>query len=544
VGVPFYCRQFALATGGGTQDFTVSGEGRTPVAAYFKVVGATTSGTAANHHRQSWGATDGTNQYYGSIMSENALGVNSDCYHDHNTDAVIVTLSVAGAVEAKFTFNSFIVGGVRLNVSTAAPAAYLANVYFFFEGTYQVGTATTGSTVDVATSVAVSGFSPTFLAVNEFGPNAFGSGVGANCYASHGFVADNGGALQATACWHELDGATITQCTAITDNAFGSGWIESTTAVTERYVQYAFTTAGFSATPKNQGVAHHIGYLAGRLGATTVWAGHLSFPNATGTHNFTEPGVPVYAGLICQTGLPSEAFTSAASTEGFGSAMFVLTDQFSTCGSSDDAVALAAGNTSTRSFATNTVFNVQAPPGTTFLAATLTAPHASGFTVTVATAPAAARLMPDLVWGEFSDYEAINETLGVTEQTLAHGFTPSDETLGITEQTLGHGFIQQGETLGFAEEVAILGGASLDEGMGITESPFAGAHISIGEILGLVEDQNPLGGVAIGEILGILEEVDSVLTFAPSPSSPAGQAGQTGLQAGEGGNTGVEVGGP
>lgn len=528
MGVPFYCKQFSLATGGGTQDFTVSGEGRTPVAAYFRVLGSTVSGTAANHHRQSWGATDGTNQWYGAIMSENGLGVNADCYHDHNTDAVIVTLSVAGAVETKLTFNSFIAGGVRLNLSTAPPAAYLAQIWFCFEGEYQVGTVTTGSTVDVATGESVSGFSPTFLIVQEFGPNAFGAGVAANCYASLGFVADNGGALQATAIWHELDFATITQVTAITDNARGSGWIENAAAggSGERIVEYAFTTAGFSATPRNHGVAHAIGYLAGRLGDTEVWAGHLVFPTAAGAHTFTEPGQPAYAGLICETALPNESFTLGASGEGFGSGMFTLSDELSACGSSDDGVALAVGSTSTRSFATTTVFNVQAPPGTTFLAATFTSADANGFVVNVTT-PAAVntRLQPCLVFGEFADYQAVDETLGITEETLGHGAAPLDEALGLTE------------------EIALLGLGSMNESLGLVEASNGAAYGAIAESLGLVEDTNPLGGLAVDETLGILEEVDGFTAFAPEPSSNAGQAGNTGLQAGEGGNTGVEVGG-
>lgn len=527
MGVPFYCKQFSLATGGGTQDFTVSGEGRTPVAAYFRVMGSTVSGTAANNHRQSWGATDGTNHWYGSIMSEHGLGTASDCYHDHDTNGVIETITGTGTVDSKFTFNSFIAGGVRLNLSTAPPAAYLANIWFFFEGEYQVGTATTGSTVDVATSVAVSGFDCTFLLVQEFGGAAFGSGISANCYASLGFVADNGGALQATGVYHELDAATISQNTAITDNAQGSGWIEATAAVGgERYVQYAFTTAGFSATPKNQGVAHHIGYIAGRLGSTAVWAGHLVFPTASGSHDFTEPGFSVYEGLICETALANENFTSAASTEGFGSGMFTLSDELSACGSSDDGVVLSVGNTSTRSFATTTVFNVQAPPGTTFLAASFTATHASGFTVNVTTAPGVnTRLEPCLVFGEFADYQAIDETEGITEQALAHGAAPLDETLGV------------------AEQVALMGLGLLEESLGLVEASQGAAYASIAETLGIVEDQTPLGGVEVSETLGILEEVDSFQVFTPEPSSSSGQGGNTGLQAGEGGNTGVEVGG-
>lgn len=521
--LPFRCGQFTLNTSGATQDFTLSDETRTPVAAYFQWSGATSLATNQNHASACWGACDGTREWYGSVFSENAVAA-TDSYNLHNTDAVIVHLDGTGAITGQLSFNSFIAGGVTLDIDNIPDSAYIGQIWFFFDGSYRADTASTGSTVDVATSVTTTGVAPpTFLIVQEFGDSVFSSTTRANASVSLGFCADDGSSdLQAGGVWMDQDNKATTEAFVVTDNATASGFILAGTNCT---VAYAFTASGFDATPKLQNQAHHIGYLAGDIPGLTPWAGHISFPTSAGSQNITDPGAERPVGLICNLVATSEALLTGAATEGFGCGMFDGLSQFSLDIQVDDARNAAVNNTLTRSYVSGTqMTDLHQPPTTTFLAGTWTGGHANGFTMNVTTNPAAVRLMPVLLWSPPEAVFAVDETEGITEQALALAGAATAETLGITEEIALHG-------MGLSEE-----------SMGLVETGLGAAYASLSESLGIVEEQNPLGGFAIDETEGLLEEVDSFMAFAPEPSSPAGQAGNTGLQAGEGGNTGVEVG--
>lgn len=510
MGVPFVCKRFSLATSGATQDFTIAGETRTPVAAYFYLVGATANATSTDHHIQSWGATDGTNEWFGSIRSDTGEAT-SDCKALHDTSGVVAILDASGTVDGQLSFNSWITGGVRLDHDNNPSTAYLLVIWFFFEGDYQVGTVTTSGTAGVATSVAVSGFSPTFLITGEYGSGTdFGSTVRDDVYAGIGFVADNeaSGTLQVAGMYFERDGVNTTENAQITDNSVGSGHVyRLATGGGEHFIQFAFTTAGFSATQINSDEVRYFGYLAGAIAGMDVWAGHLSTPaGTTGSYTFTEPGFEASFGMLCQTALLNESHTSGAATEGYGMGFFTQTDQFSGCGSSDDNRSTGVSNTLTRSYASTNLIDFQAPPGTSFYQAAWTASTASGFTVNIATGNANARLLPALLFEPFPERVAVDEVLGVFED------------IGITH-------------LGLVEEV-----------LGIEEVPLGATQVAVDEVLGVFEGVEALSGVAVDETLGVFEEVDEFTVFAPAPAPPNGEGGFARVVEGEGGSPGALIG--
>lgn len=514
MAAPFACGQYTLATGAGaTQDFTVAGETRTPVAALFQWSGATALSTNTNHAVLSLGATDGTREFFGSPISETGVAL-SDSYTLHNTDAVIVHLDGAGAIVGQLSFNSFIAGGIRLDRDTAPAAAWIGQIFFFFEGSYRVDTFTTGATAGVATSVTTTGVAPpTFLVVHEFGDQVFGATVQSHARFSLGFAADNGADLQAGALWSDQDNVTTTAAVAVTDNATASGFITPVGA-TNATVSYAFTASGFDATPQLQNLAHNIGYLAGDIPGVSVWAGHLTFPTAAGAHDFTEAGFPVSGGLVCQTALTSEVLATGGATEGIGSGMFDTITQASLDVQTDDNRNAVLNNTLTRCYVTNVLFDLHAPPTTTLLAASHTGISATGFTVNVTTNPAATRLMPALLFGVQAEY------------------LPADDTLELADDpriVIFNRVFEDSDTLELADDPRVV----------VFTHEFASE-----DTLELADDPRVFVYNTIFEDSDTLElsETDYVVTFNPPAVSESGQAGRSGMEAGQSGRSGMERG--
>lgn len=507
MAIPFHCQQYALATGGSTQDFTISGETRTAVAAYFHCVAATTVDTETAHLSESWGATDGTNEFFGSIYSEDNLAAASNAWTAHNTGAVIVLLDNAGAIETQLSFNSFITGGVRLDLDDLPGAAYLVNVWLCFEGSYAVGTVTTGAVAGTPTNVTGLGFDPTFLVVHEFGSTPFDATSHANANVSTGYVADNAtsGTLQAVHAFHDRDNVGNQQVAGITDNSVGSGVISHLGV--SGLTSYDFITDGFSATPVTLSVAHEIGYLAGRVEGIDQWAGHLTSPVATGAHSFTEPGINAASAMIAVNGLRVETHVSGASANLTRVAMFTQEDQLSAGGTSE----FGKATSDTSSYATATkIIDYAFEIGTPDLVGTFTASTLTGFDVNITTATALgqlARLWPALVWTNPPRSIAIDEVLGLFEDVDPLGLVAVNEVLGIFE------------------DINPLRSFAFDE------------------VLGLYEEVSPLSLAAVDEVLGIYEEVDSYMFFAPSPGGGSvGEGGFARTTEGEGGQAGVVTG--
>lgn len=160
---------FTANTSTGTQDITGSLGGENPKAALFFMTHETTLGiTPLAPFHFCAGMTDGTNEFYSVVHSEDNVSTTDD-YSAAYTDAVLRGLDGTGAQTYKAAFSSWITNGVRINWSDAAPSAFqgfvvllggtdLANAY--------VGTCGTGATVTA----------PGF-AVNQVIMAAIGTGI-------------------------------------------------------------------------------------------------------------------------------------------------------------------------------------------------------------------------------------------------------------------------------------------------------------------------------------------------------------------------------
>jgi len=136
----------------GTWDIDAGGT-EEPVAAQFYVTRAIADDTIASDGVLGWGVTDGTNQNCLSVAHEDAQG-SSDTARRRSTTRCIALHNVASAFDFEFSFNSWITGGVRLNIDSAAPSGFLLTVIFFYSddvsdvSVQSIGLGSTTSAVD------------------------------------------------------------------------------------------------------------------------------------------------------------------------------------------------------------------------------------------------------------------------------------------------------------------------------------------------------------------------------------------------------------
>ena len=115
----------------GTFDITVSGQTETPVAALFYVTYATTDDTIASDAVFGWGATDGTGEFCQTVKSEDAQ-TTSDTDRIQSTTACLGIHDPGGSWDGQFSYNSFITGGIRLDIDDQAPSGFLVTAIFFY----------------------------------------------------------------------------------------------------------------------------------------------------------------------------------------------------------------------------------------------------------------------------------------------------------------------------------------------------------------------------------------------------------------------------
>lgn len=115
----------------GTFDITVSGQTETPVGALFYVTYATTDGTIASDAVFGWGATDGTGEFCQTVKAEDAQ-ISSDTDRLQSTSACLGIHDPGGSWDGRFSYNSFITGGIRLDIDDQAPSGFLVTAIFFY----------------------------------------------------------------------------------------------------------------------------------------------------------------------------------------------------------------------------------------------------------------------------------------------------------------------------------------------------------------------------------------------------------------------------
>jgi hypothetical protein len=231
----------------------------TPQAALLVLSGATADDTVTAHAQFNVGATDGTNVWCTSWVSEDAQA-RTDTYATTQNDHLLVMQAAAdGATAAVADFVAFVPGGITINWTDAPPSAYRLRVYLWagIEDA-EAGVLTTNATQDAGTTATV-GFRPQAVLLSSlYGANET-QAAGADL--ALGLAVDDGSATQGCVAAWLPDNQDTTY-------ARGGVWQGRVMKLQTGWSgQLAFADDGFTVTTRDAaGAAVLVGYLAVRYG--------------------------------------------------------------------------------------------------------------------------------------------------------------------------------------------------------------------------------------------------------------------------------------
>lgn len=291
--VKFEVTRFGLATGGATQDITISGFG-TPKAAIFIFSDAVTDDTIANDLVFGVGFTDGTRQNCNSVYHEDGVTTT-------DTDRISSSSKVAihPLLSWHYSFNSWITDGVRINVDAAAGSTVLctciliggsdvSNAYVNYKDDLGTGT----SAVDITDP----GFEPDLVFMTGVGNSSI-AGTTQSIF-SFGVGHNDGVDTQRVSMINSVTGSGTSLTTAYVGNDSITGQIHSG-ALSWDGVIGAYDASGFSITPNASAGSDIVFYLALKFtNNPDVDLFDLTIPTS-GNYAETNPGFTPNFGLIC-----------------------------------------------------------------------------------------------------------------------------------------------------------------------------------------------------------------------------------------------------
>ena len=403
-------------TGGGDQDFTVSGFG-TPKAAIFLCSLATADGTLADGAAISIGATDGTNQWAITFYDEHG-GTSSDCYSNYATDEVVQILAADGTIDGEANFSTWITDGVRLTWGNAPAAAYLITVILIGGSdvsakadTINLGTATTEQTYSGGS------FTPTggIFVSSEM---AFASPdvVIANAFLRLGFAASHGGYLieQCNYQIQAIDAAADANNTRyFAQYSIGGANTGYGTVITE------FNSAGFKYANNGSASSRALSFLLLDIANGSIHVQIHDAKTSTGNKSFLFGSKPIAtlwnltsitAAVARSDSMPVEAAQDAGDGA-YSTGLGISTgyEEFSTVVSSEDN----AATMNTQSFSDDKCPVVTHDDGTALAVGTHVSFDALGQTINFTTAAGGAYKMPVMVFCDGSPSPKANYQLGI-----------------------------------------------------------------------------------------------------------------------------------
>lgn len=165
----------ATPTSTGTQDYTVSGVGSSPVGCVVVAVRAASANAATGGLGFSWGVADGTNTYCTSVQGADNVGT-SDVTTSTTTDLIRILDDVTKAEEVVGEFDSFITNGVRINFTTVDTSQYLFYIILYFGSDCETFAFFADPPTTVDTSVNVNtGFEASYVLTSNAGPDTVGT---------------------------------------------------------------------------------------------------------------------------------------------------------------------------------------------------------------------------------------------------------------------------------------------------------------------------------------------------------------------------------
>lgn len=385
MGVAIDVVRVALNTSTGTQDITGSLGGLTPKAAIFIVTSATADGIQADHSNISYGAATGaSNRWAISMSNEDGQGTMDS--HRYALDTACIRLSNPGTttIDGEADFSTFITNGVRINITTAFNAPYLATV-ILFAGTdvsAHADNAALGDSVDNAVDITAPSFEPEQLftciahtrAAGQAGGRFDGAwgivhndGAGGITQRCHAFNQNNGGATA------EMDGRVT--------ETYGIMAAENTGALNWGGEFGTFDSNGFTVTTKVGGGNNtSLFYLALSFGgAVNSWVGTVDTPTSTGDDPQTGPGFTPQ--FVYGLGNHMEAIDTAYNNSPLAGPTSVMaftdTNEFSNTVMAENGV----GTSNTKSVSDNIAIEIPDDDGAAGLTASFVSMDTNGWTL-------------------------------------------------------------------------------------------------------------------------------------------------------------------
>lgn len=405
MGVTVAVTRVALNTGTGTQDITTTDlGGLTPKAVKIIVTRCVTDGTAADGAGFYWGLSDGTNEAAGGYESEHGQASMDNQLDQDTTANRLLTIydgTADSVVEATIDFDSFITNGVRINITDAPAAAYLATVtlYAGSDLSAHVGKQDLGNTADALIAITSVGFEADVL---EVFMNHSYTGAGGDSNMSMGLVHnDRASGVTQRCIVHGQRGSFSSsqvrtmyrdgECIAKLQNVASLDWIGTA---------QSFDSSGFDIqlgngrAPGNADIA----WLALRLGSSpAVSAKVYTFSTPTGTGSAADNGLGSEPQFVMYLATRSAVADTVETDADGGTVGMVLADadEAYTQSISDEDAAL---DSNTQSLSDDKL-NLPTHTGASGQEASLTSMGSGGVTWNWTAVDATARLWPALAIG-------------------------------------------------------------------------------------------------------------------------------------------------
>lgn len=380
----------------GTYTCTTTGLGWTPKAVLVFSSGHTAHGTQRDEQSFMIGATDGTDQWVSANRSQDGVSttVSKRRYY---TDNVINIEDNAGGIHALANNAGAVANGWKFNFTTIRDGAshrpYFTVVFF---GGADLQVASGNVTLSNSTTRSFTfGFESDLMFTAGIGAAESDTGIDANANVLHyGAAANNGagGFNQFLHVCYDVPGQASSKCGQLIQSGAFSGQAHND-ALTWRASLVGTTAAQDGAIIRTAGTPGQdiTCYLAINTGDRRVWCGQLATPTASGTWHVSTIGFkPQIVNLALSPCTVTASVITATPALAFGVSNFNGTVEQSTSFSIEDAQA----TTDTSSYGNSIAIDYYEADGSTKLMSGNGATMVSdGFSLSVATAPATARVL-------------------------------------------------------------------------------------------------------------------------------------------------------
>ena len=359
--VKIECTRVALATGGATQDITISGFNETVKGAIFI---ATNSVTADNTPTAdgdiSIGMTDGTNEVVIGYHAEDAApSANTDRWH--RTDAVVYAFDFSGTARHAFSINSFITDGVRINVDNAAASGYFVHVILI--GGDDVAGIAVGEQDDLANNAATNttisdgltlNTDPDLIFMTTIGQSTASPSFSTNAIITFGACINDGSETQRCISFGSRSGSGNVESTGYVSNnevigqAFLTSWAWG--AAIDLFSNDVVLGGQFRVNPSAAAQNDIVQWMSIHFATGSkpnIALGSMNWPSA-GNHSLSSLSFTPGFGLICAVAGPTAENTFNNSATDLMAASFMMFDDtrlYSVSVNSDDAAAVGVDDT-------------------------------------------------------------------------------------------------------------------------------------------------------------------------------------------------------